>query len=219
MQKQPLKPDICVQLYRPSWAKYVQRAEHLMARTILAIARAITHSAHCCSAPSVDYPPYFTCLCTPNGPGLFLEKRVFHPLLTHFLPQKRQFQCILAFLAGQNGPPVAQNGLNNFSGTCQQLCGRHQGDVSSKPTPDTNSRPSACLERATQITFVVHCCCVLCVKSEKLVPFCTFWMSCYRCAMPYFGFSRGSQPFLSQVTVGAPGRDLAHAKLFCILNL
>ena len=32
-----------------------------------------------------------TCLCIPNGPGSFLEKRVFDPFLTHFWSQNGPF--------------------------------------------------------------------------------------------------------------------------------
>ena len=30
---------------------------------------------------------HFTCLCTPNGLGSFLEKHIFDPFLTHFWSQ------------------------------------------------------------------------------------------------------------------------------------
>ena len=52
---------------------------------------------------------HFTCLGTPNGLGSFLEKHIFDPFLTHFLPQNSPVQGILEFKEGQNGQPRAQN--------------------------------------------------------------------------------------------------------------
>ena len=34
---------------------------------------------------------HFTCLCTPNGLGSFLEKPIFDPFLIHFLLQNSPF--------------------------------------------------------------------------------------------------------------------------------
>ena len=45
---------------------------------------------------------HFTCLCTPNGLGSFLEKHIFDPF---FGPKTAHFQGIL----GPKGAPQAQN--------------------------------------------------------------------------------------------------------------
>ena len=34
---------------------------------------------------------HFTCLCTPNGLGSFLEKHIFDPLWSHFVPKNNPF--------------------------------------------------------------------------------------------------------------------------------
>ena len=46
--------------------------------------------------------------------GSLLEKRVFHPFLTHFWSQTAHFQGILGFSMGQNASPRAQIGLQTL---------------------------------------------------------------------------------------------------------
>ena len=49
---------------------------------------------------------HFTCLCTPNGLVIILEKRVFDPFLTLFGPQKAHFQGFLelwSVITGHHG--------------------------------------------------------------------------------------------------------------------
>ena len=43
---------------------------------------------------------HFTCLCTPNGPGTFLEKHIFNPFLTHFWSQNNPFSRHFVILEG-----------------------------------------------------------------------------------------------------------------------
>ena len=43
---------------------------------------------------------HFTCLCTPNGLGSFLEKHIFDPFLTHFWSQNNPFSRHLVILEG-----------------------------------------------------------------------------------------------------------------------
>ena len=68
---------------------------------------------------------HFTCLCTPNGLGSFLEKHFFDPFLTHFLVAKQPiFKAFCDFEGakmGCMGPKwahftclVIPNGLGSF---------------------------------------------------------------------------------------------------------
>ena len=43
---------------------------------------------------------HFTCLCTPNGLGTFLEKHIFDPFLTHFSLQNNAFSRHFVTLEG-----------------------------------------------------------------------------------------------------------------------
>ena len=43
---------------------------------------------------------HFTCLCTPNGLGSFLEKPIFDPFLTHFWLQNKSFSRHFVTLEG-----------------------------------------------------------------------------------------------------------------------
>ena len=57
---------------------------------------------------------HFTCLCTPNGLVIILEKRVFDPFLTLFGPQKAHFQGFLEFwsvITGHHGLKTGQKHL------------------------------------------------------------------------------------------------------------
>ena len=57
---------------------------------------------------------HFTCLCTPNGLVIILEKCVFDPFLTLFVPQKTHFQGFLelwSVITGHHGLKTGQKHL------------------------------------------------------------------------------------------------------------
>ena len=56
-----------------------------------------------------------TCLSMPNGPGSLLEKRVFHPFLTHFSPQNDPFSRHFGIC---HGPKRISTGSKWAKNTC-----------------------------------------------------------------------------------------------------
>ena len=58
---------------------------------------------------------YFTCLCTPNGLGSFLEKHILNPFLTHFLSQNSPFLRHFGILGG---PKRATTSSKHAKNTC-----------------------------------------------------------------------------------------------------
>ena len=59
-----------------------------------------------------------TCLSIPNGPGSLLEKRVFHPFLTHFWFQNSPFSRHFAIFCG---PKRATTGSKRPKNTCLSI--------------------------------------------------------------------------------------------------
>ena len=82
------------------------------------------------------------------------------------------------------------------------------GIVTTKPTPDTVHSPTPGQLRVESIqlafTFALCCCYALCMKSEELLIFYSFWLRCFVVLPQYVGFWGRSQLFGSQVKVGAP---------------
>ena len=56
---------------------------------------------------------HFTCLCTPNGLGSFLEQHIFGQFLTHFLSQKNSFSRHFGILGGPKRATTSSKRANN----------------------------------------------------------------------------------------------------------
>ena len=59
-----------------------------------------------------------TCLCTPNGPGSLLEKRIFDPFCTHFCSQNGPFSRHFGIFHGPKPVPMGSKWAKN---TCLSI--------------------------------------------------------------------------------------------------
>ena len=61
---------------------------------------------------------HFTCLCTPNGLGSFLEKHIFDPFLTHFWSQNSPFSRLFVPLEGPKWLAMGSKWTAHSTGVC-----------------------------------------------------------------------------------------------------